>query len=162
MSDTEPSFTARDQHAAQLNNVAGSQYNAYLQTVVQQRNSFLRDVAATRTRARRLIWFGFFLMIGGAVAFVIPLMRFMSRVDQEVNTQSVTPPHDLSPFSINGVPVGLFGWAAAGIGTIMLVVGVVLHVVATSRRRRVEQELPIAPPWPAYPPTQPPTSYHGR
>ena len=31
---------------------------------------------------------------------------------------------------------------------ILLIVGIVLHVVATSRRRRAYRDFPVLPPWP--------------
>ena len=147
----QASFTARDQYAGQLNNIGGSQYNAYLQTVVQQRNSFLRDIAATRTRARRLVWVGFALFIIGLAAFAVPLLRFMSQVGNSIDSADATQPIQDSPWSIHGYPVGLVGWAVALLGMLLIIVGIVLHVVAASRRRRIDQTLPVTPPpWPEY------------
>jgi hypothetical protein len=147
----QTSFTARDQYAGQLNNVGGSQYNAYLHTVVQQRNSFLQEIAATRTRARRLIWVGFILFVVGLAAFAVPLLRFMSQVGDSIDNIDPTQPIRDSPWSIRGYPVGLVGWAVAVLGTLLIVVGIVLHVVAASRRRRMDQTLPVTPPpWPGY------------
>ena len=151
------SFTARDQYAGQLNNIGGSQYNAYLQTVVQQRNSFLREVAATRTRARRLIWVGFALFIIGLAAFAVPLLRFLSQVGNSIDNTDPAQPIQDSPWSVHGYPVGLIGWAVALLGMLLIIVGIVLHVVAASRRRRIDQTLPVTPPpWSEY--RQPPAS----
>ena len=145
----QASFTARDQYAGQLNNVAGSQYNAYLRTVVQQRNSFLQEIAATRTRARRLIWVGFILFVVGLAALAVPLLRFMSQVGNSIDNTDSTQPIQDSPWSIHGYPVGLVGWAVAVLGMLLIVVGIVLHVVAASRRRRMDQTLTVTPPpWP--------------
>ena len=155
------SFTARDQYAGQLNNIGGSQYNAYLQTVVQQRNSFLREIAATRTRARRLVWVGFALFIIGLAAFAVPLLRFMSQVGNSIDSTDPTQPIQDSPWSVHGYPVGLIGWAVALLGMLLIIVGIVLHVVAASRRRRIDQTLPVTPPpWPEY--GQPPQTASGR
>ena len=55
--------------------------------------------------------------------------------------------HTFGP-DIGGLPSALFGWALAALGMLLLVVGIVLHIVATSRRRRVDRELPVPPPWP--------------
>jgi hypothetical protein len=49
---------------------------------------------------------------------------------------------------IAGVPGWLLGFGAATVGTVLLGFGIVLHVVATSRRNRIERELPERPPWP--------------
>lgn len=37
--------------------------------------------------------------------------------------------------SINGIPVFLLGWAAALVGMVLLVVGLVMHIIAASRQR---------------------------
>jgi hypothetical protein len=52
---------------------------------------------------------------------------------------------DLSSPALGGVPVGLIGWAAAAIGSGLVFIGIVLHVVATARRRRAEAAYPIPP-----------------
>jgi DNA transposition AAA+ family ATPase len=41
------------QHAAAISNVARDQYNV---SIRQERESFLRDIAATKTKARILAW----------------------------------------------------------------------------------------------------------
>jgi cytochrome b subunit of formate dehydrogenase len=60
------------------------------------------------------------------------------------------PAPTTSPFGreIAGVPFGLVGWALAALGMILLVVGIVLHIVATSRRKRAYRDFPVPPPWP--------------
>jgi hypothetical protein len=122
----------------------------YLETVVQQRDSFLRDIAGTRTHARRLIWFGFAIFVLGIAAFAIPLLRFLTRVDKGI--QSTDPMESVpdSPWSIHGYPVGLIGWAVGVLGVLLIIVGIVLHIVAASRRRRIDETLPVIPPWSAY------------
>ena len=58
-------------------------------------------------------------------------------------------PSMTSPFGrdIGGVPIGLIGWALSAAGMILLMVGIVLHIVATSRRRRADRDFPVPPPW---------------
>ena len=46
---------------------------------------------------------------------------------------------------VGGIPVGALGLVATMIGFIILIVGIVLHIVAASRRRRVEEQ--IVRPW---------------
>jgi hypothetical protein len=58
------------------------------------------------------------------------------------------PPTDPLGRPIFGIPSGLLGWAIAAIGAVMLVIGIVLHIVATSRRRRVDREYPMPVLWP--------------
>jgi FHA domain len=131
-----------------ISNVGRDQYNAHVQQVIQQRDSFLRDIAATRTKARWLIWIGFLLFVAGGTLFVAADFNFIKQVSNSVQNGSAPPP-TLSPFgrNIHGVPSGLLGWAVAAVGTLLLVLGIVLHVVATSRRRRVERQYPLPMPW---------------
>jgi hypothetical protein len=140
-------FTVGDQVAKTINNVDGDQYQYY----IRQRESFLREIAATRTKARRLVWFGASLFVMGLFAFAVSLLRFMSRLGDGVNSDKVDVLTDDSPWSINGFPLGLIGWAVALVGVLLIVIGTVLHVVATARRRRVDQTLPVVPPpWASY------------
>jgi pSer/pThr/pTyr-binding forkhead associated (FHA) protein len=141
------SFVVDRQQAHQLNNIAGNQYNQYLQTVHQQRDTFLRDIAATRTRARYLIWIGGILTIAGIGVFFAMIATGFSRFGfpetfEEAEQQTEEP---FGP-EVGGVPIGIIGWAVAALGMMILIVGIVLHVVATARRRRVEREVVPLPP----------------
>ncbi len=44
---------------------------------------------------------------------------------------------------ILGVPAGIWGIGLAGLGQSLIIIGIVLHIVATARRRRMERELPL-------------------
>jgi hypothetical protein len=141
------SFVVDRQQAHQLNNVAGNQYNQYLQTIHQQRDNFLRDIAATRTRARILIWIGSILAIAGIGVFFATIAAGFSNFGfpetfEEAQQQTENP---FGP-EVGGVPIGIIGWAVAALGGMILVVGIVLHVVATARRRRVERDVVPLPP----------------
>lgn len=52
--------------------------------------------------------------------------------------------------SVAGVPVGIIGYGLGFLGSVLLVVGIVLHIVAAARRRRVDREMPLPHPssWP--------------
>ncbi len=86
-------------------------------------------------------------MVGFAL-FAAADLGFLKQVSTDIQTGSTDPP--VSPFGrdIAGIPSGLLGWALAALGMLLLVVGIVLHIVATSRRKRVERELPVPAPWP--------------
>jgi hypothetical protein len=131
-----------------VSNVGRDQYNAHVQQVVQQRDSFLREIAAAKTKARWLIWVGFLLFVVGFGMFVAADVNFIKQVSQDI--QSSNPPPTTTPFGrdVAGVPFGLLGWAMAAVGMLLLVTGIVLHIVATSRRRRVERDFPLPVPWP--------------
>ena len=138
-----PQVAVGNQNADQLNNVIGSQYNQYLKTVIEQRDSFLRDVAASRTRAKRLIWFGFFLFVVGGGAYLWMIIRFMSDTP-ELGADDAAAFDELWGEEIGGVPIGLIGFAVAAGGSVIMIVGIALHIVAASRQRRVVAQ-PVLP-----------------
>jgi hypothetical protein len=127
------------QQAGVISNVGRDQYNAY----VQQRESFLREVAATRSKARVLAWLGFLLLVLGFIVYGATILRFIQRVpsfDENSGPQDVQL---LGP-AVFGVPVGVIGLGLFLLGSVLLVVGIVLHIVAAARRRRVDREMPPA------------------
>jgi hypothetical protein len=126
-----------------INIIGRDQYNRY----VQKRDNFFREIAATKTKARWLVWTGFVAFVVGFGLFAAGVLGFLKQAGSAVETSDGVT----SPFGpdIGGVPLGLLGWALAVLGMLLLVVGIVLHIVATSRRRRVDRELPVPPPWPA-------------
>lgn len=83
-------------------------------------------------------------------------MSFAGEVDglSIDETELFDPPSLFGP-DIGGVPIGFIGFALAGIGSLLLVVGIVLHVVAAARRRRLDTQSP--PPWQVVPPSSWPT-----
>ena len=122
-----------------FHNVGRDQY----QYVMQQRESFLRHVAATKTKARWLIWLGFAFTAVGFAMFASGVLGFLSSITDAV--QNGTEPQTVSPFGgdIGGFPSGLVGAVLASIGSFMIILGIVLHVVAASRRKRVDREYPV-------------------
>ncbi|HEU4544457.1 MAG TPA: FHA domain-containing protein [Jiangellaceae bacterium] len=135
-------YDVRDQYGRVINNVGRNQYNAYF----RQRDSFLRDIAATKTKARWLVWLGLLMYVAGFALFAAGVLGFISQGVDAISSGDLGPPTDPFGESIAGIPSGLLGWALAAVGTILLVVGIVLHIVATSRRKRVEREWPLQPP----------------
>ena len=85
--------------------------------------------------------------MAGFGLFAAGVLGFLKQAGSAVQSGDAGPP--TSPFGpkIAGIPSGLLGWALAALGMLLLVVGIVLHIVATSRRRRVDRELPAPPPW---------------
>jgi hypothetical protein len=124
--------------------IGGDKHNYY--RVTQQRQAFLREIASTRTKARWLAWTGFLLFIAGFGLFVAPLLSFINQVAQRLESGDVRPPDDILGPDIGGIPSALLGYALAALGLLLLIVGIVLHIVATSRRKWVDRELPVPPP----------------
>jgi hypothetical protein len=144
-------YDIEQQHAAAINNVAGNQHNSYVQHIVEQREDFLRAVAATKTRARWLVWIGFLLFVVGFGMFAAGAIGFINQVSSDL--QSDNPPPALTdPFGakIGGIPSGLLGWALGALGGVVLLVGIVLHIVAAARRKRVDRDYPMPGPWTQY------------
>jgi len=137
------------QDAQEISNVGRDQYNAQIQQVIQQRDSFMREIAGTRTKARWLVWLGLLLFIAGFAMFAAADLNFLKQIASDIQSNAApAPPTDPFGRPIFGIPSGLLGWAIAAIGALMLVIGIVLHIVATSRRRRVERDYPMPMPWP--------------
>ncbi len=142
------------QHGQVISNVGRDQYNAQVQQVIQRRESFLREIAGTKTKARWLVWLGLLLFVAGFAMFAAADLNFIKQIASDIGSNSAPPPPS-DPFGkpIFGIPSGLLGWAIAAVGSLMLVIGIVLHIVATSRRRRVERDYPLPMPWPPGGPT---------
>jgi len=137
-----------EQRAGVINNVDRDQYISHVGYVNQQRENFLREVATTRTKARWLAWTGFVMFVVGCGIFAAADLSFIKGISDAIQNGGAPPP-TASPFGreVGGVPFGLAGWALAALGMILLIVGIVLHIVATSRRRRAYRDFPVPPPW---------------
>ena len=145
-------YRVEDQAAGLLNNVGHDQYNAYIQQVREERDSFARDIASTKTKASRLIWIGFVMSVLGGGTYAWTLLRFAGQVDGlSIDDPDAFEAPRLFGEEVAGMPIGLIGFAVAGVGGLLLIVGIVLHVIAASRRRRLETQAPS--PWQVLPPT---------
>jgi len=141
----EADYHIDHQQAQVLNNVGRDQY---FHQVVQQRDGFFREIAATKTKASRLIWTGVVLLVVGVSVYAAMVIGLMSDISDSFADPSSFDLTDPFGPSVGGVPVGLLGWAAAALGTLLIIIGIVLHVVATARRRRVEVGYPLPGPSP--------------
>jgi hypothetical protein len=136
----QPGYVISSQHGQAVNNVTGHQYYSPIQQVVQQRDGFLREIAATKTRARWLAWTGFLGFIAGNGTFGY---GFYQQIRATSGPGFPTTAQDNA-----GLTATLIGMGVAFIGIMLLIAGIVLHVVAAARRRRVERDFPLAQPWP--------------
>lgn len=157
---SRPRAGARDLHigtqrGGTINNVDGNQY------LIAQKENFLREVAATRTKARYLVGLGFALFVVGLGMFATSVLTFLSKTSSALDdfwktfNESWTtgqPPAEFPLAEATGFNMPLFigGWSLAAIGSLMIFVGIVLHVVTTSRRRRTELEIAALAPRAAY------------
>lgn len=140
------------QSADMINNVGRDQYLSYVQHVQQQRASFAREIAATKTKARWFIWLGIAIMVLGIAAFGRMVLRFMQAIYDSILTGQQPDLGGIFGEKILGLSSGLFGFAIGAVGELMIIIGIIFHVTATARRRRMERELPVPPPWAALPP----------
>jgi hypothetical protein len=128
-------FHVGHQAAGQINNVARDQY---VQHIRAERESFLADVAATKTRGRRLITFGFICLIAGFAIFACGIISFIQSIPGLEGYVSPSDAPSLFGPEIGGVPVGIAGFALGAVGSFAIVAGLVLHVSAAARLRKLQ------------------------
>ena len=133
------------QQAGTVNNVARDQYQAYFQQVVHERDGFLREVTAAKTKARWLIRLGALLLVVGGVLFVLPGVAFEKQVDSQLSAGTAGPVS--GPPLIAGIPMDMLGWMIFAAGIVTVGIGSRLHQVAVARRGQVDREHPLPPPW---------------
>jgi hypothetical protein len=144
-------FDVQRQEAGTINNVGRDQYLSYVAHVQQQRDSFARDIAATKTKASWLAWIGLAITVVGFVVYAQVILRFLAAIFGAISSGGQPDFASLNsgPGGAAGIAIGFLGVV---VGVVLLTVGLVMHVVAAARRRRVEQELPLPPPpWAAHP-----------
>ena len=145
---TPPAGVQVDSQTGQIiNNVDGNQYFHYIQ---QQRDSFLSQVAATKTKARWFTWLGVVVLLVGLAAFGRMVLVFLQAIYSSLAAGmngSTVPPDFKGIFDekVFGLSYGLLGFAVGTLGEVMVIIGIVLHITAAARRRRVEKELPLPP-----------------
>ncbi len=134
-------YEIAEQRAHAINNVGRDQYNSYSQQVIQQRENFFREIAATRTKARWLIWIGLGVFVAGLGIALAGGYSFFGLIVEFWG--SSTPP---TPDDLRGFLVAALGSVINAVGGLLIIIGIVLHIVATSRRKRVDRQLPPPPP----------------
>jgi hypothetical protein len=140
-----------DQYGQQINNVEGLAYIQHVQNVQhvqQQRESFAREVARTKTKARWFVWLGLVILVLGIVTTTATGFASVREIFGAVSSESEPDPSSFDPFgrTVGGVPLLEIGYAATFLGVLMIVIGIVLHVAATARRKQVDQRYPMPPP----------------
>ena len=87
------------------------------------------------------------MFVAGFGIFAAVDLNFIKQVSTDIQNPSPGPQTDPFGRSVGGIPIGLIGWALAATGMLLLIVGIVLHVVATSRRKQAYTAFPVLPPW---------------
>jgi hypothetical protein len=123
-----------DQRAQTINNVGRDQY---VRQVIQQRESFFREIAATKTKARGLIWSGVAVFLVGLAIAVAGWYTYFGQI-VDFSSASGMPTQD----DFSGFLVFALGGLVNLVGVLLIIAGTVLHIIATARRRRVDRELP--------------------
>jgi hypothetical protein len=138
----------REQRAGVINTVDRGQDISRVGYAGQRRENVLREVAATKTTARWLAWTGVLMFVAGCGIFAAADLSVIKGISDAIQNGGEPPPTAaLFGREIGGVPFGLAGWALAALGMILLIAGIVLQIVATSRRRRAYRDFPVLPPW---------------
>jgi hypothetical protein len=119
-----------------LSNIADDQYRSNIQHVIEQREKVLRKVAAIKMRARRLVWAGFLAFVMGFGLFTAVDLKFINQIVDSIQNGSEPPPG----MAINR---GVFPWALAALGIVLLIAGTVLYIAAASKRKRVNRDFPL-------------------
>ncbi len=134
---TFPAFEQPRNPAADINNfghLSGEIYQAggdqYVQHLYQQRESFFAQIVATKTKARWLTWLGAIVSIAGIAVCLFAFSTFPDAISHS-STFGEFPPAFRTFFA--GLIIGV-------VGQILLIIGIVLHVVATGRRRRLSND----------------------
>ena len=136
-------YDVGDQRGHTINNIGRDQYTAY----IHRRESFLREVAATRTKARWLLWTGFIVFVIGFGIQLSGSMDYLQGITRALEQGFGQSSGDGPPAfpSMSGFQAAFVGAAVSSVGVVLFVVGLVLHIVAASRRKRVDRELPVHP-----------------
>ncbi|WP_328475152.1 hypothetical protein OHA21_17730 [Actinoplanes sp. NBC_00393] len=140
MYDPPPQRYIGQQDAEQIINW---EYNQY----VQARDNFLRDIASARTKARHLVVVGFLMVAGGCIIAMLQLLSFMNEIGPVDPSEMV---NGQGPF-FDAMPLFAVGFAIGFVGQFVLLAGIVMHIVAASRRRGL-RDLQARSPWAWQPP----------
>jgi pSer/pThr/pTyr-binding forkhead associated (FHA) protein len=136
---TDVHFKMRDQRAGTISNVGRDQYN-----ITRERQSLLREVAATKTRARWLTWTGVLMLLTGLGIGFVAISGSLTAISDAISSNATTPPRiDVFGRKVLGVPLALLGMGLEMAGIVTTLIGIVLHVTAVSRRRQVERDYSI-------------------
>jgi hypothetical protein len=123
-------FDVGRQVGGSISNVGRDQY---IQHVIASRESFAREIASTKTKARYLMWIGFSLFIAGSAVGLYGWHRYSDSLTSTGSDSATTLDSYWRTYA-SYVDVAA---VLSLVGIVLLVVGTVLHIVAASRRKRL-------------------------
>ena len=133
-------FDVGNQDAGAINNVGRDQY------LVEQRDSFARDIASTKSKARFAIWVGAVLAVVGFAVVGVGAYRYFNDF---TSLDQGTGDDQFNSVFRSYAHFFFAGGAIAFVGMILIIVGIVMHVVAASRRKQLHAN----PAWANLPPS---------
>ncbi|MFI6174465.1 FHA domain-containing protein [Nonomuraea sp. NPDC051191] len=122
-------FDVDRQTGGQINNVGRDQYNHY----VHQRESFLREVAAARTRARQLIYLSLVMWFGGGVVAGLNFFGTFNSIDPSGSRPNLLPSDFFGPVFLTAMVVGV-------VGSMLFWIALIMQLVAAARGRKVDTD----------------------
>ncbi|MFD0733659.1 FHA domain-containing protein [Planotetraspora mira] len=137
-------FDIDRQAGGQINNVGRDQYNHYF----QQRDSFLREVAAARTRSLRLIWLSLALMFGGGLVYLWGFYSTANSFGRSFgdifnnigNPEAGKPPSLGNLFDEQGFALSAIGYTVGAVGAMLFLIALIMHIIAAARGRKVDTD----------------------
>ncbi|MEV0971873.1 FHA domain-containing protein [Microtetraspora glauca] len=127
-------FDVDRQTGGQINNVGRDQYNHYF----QQRESFLREVAAARTRARHLIYLSLAMQFGGSLFITWKFFHTFDGLPEAVQSLSFQWMKKVW-HAIFGLDT-LIALVVATAGHTLSWSALIMHIVAAARGRKVDTD----------------------
>jgi hypothetical protein len=116
----------------------------YAELVAQHRERLLARVALWRRRSRRLFWVGAVLFAVGCAFFTLGVLAFLGWTGGLLDR--VPRPPDIFGWDVAGVALtGHLAWAVGLLGLLAMLLGLVIHVLARGRARRIDKTIPPPP-----------------
>ena len=140
------SFDVDQQRAGVISNVAGNQYNSYVQQVMVSREDAFRAIASMSRVARMLLIVGFSLAFAGVLGFIASILLEAVKGSPDMSSPEAFEA-STQMTEVFGVPLFalLFGVALVGMGLIFI--GGIIQFAVLTRKKDVDRRYPLPPGW---------------